>query len=590
MTKNKSNQSLLSKISAVVCASAGIVIIIMLGYMLVFSDVNVVKNRADSGYTVVNDYSCREAESAESPIGVKKIYTITLPYEITNDTYFAFYAVHQYAEVYVDGEPVYSLKPNESNKIGKTTGSNWVVFPLYGTDCGKELRVEITPVYENFRNRKMEFLIGSQLAIYTQRLKKDLPQIVLGFAAVLAGITFLIIAIYKFVRERRGTNLAALGLFSLMTGIWRLTDTRFTPFAVPGKSVFMFYTSVSMLMIGMVLMIKSIQNRFNKISIRIFDVYCVLCGLLCLVQLALQIFNIADIRETLFMSHIMILLGILVIAFNTIYDNLRFPENENRQHGRRLPLVCIIGVAADIAVYYIRGTSSGLIFSLLAFLLYILFTGILILIDYNEQENRLKEQEVMLADSRISAMISQIQPHFIFNSLTAIKHLCKKDPEDAQDAIDNFSFFLRGSLDALSLKNCVAFEHELEITKNYLYLEQKRFGDKLKILYDIKEKAFFIPALSVQPIVENAVRHGIRQKNGAGCVKISTYTYGRNCFVKVSDDGVGFDMENLNKDGMLHVGISNVENRLKLMCGGTLEIKSTPGKGTEVTIKVPKAN
>ena len=129
-----------------------------------------------------------------------------------------------------------------------------------------------------------------------------------------------------------------------------------------------------------------------------------------------------------------------------------------------------------------------------------------------ENEKQLAKAEKQLYESRISVMLSQIQPHFLYNSLNAIRGLCRKDPEQAREAIGSFSEYLRGNMDSLNKREPIPFIRELSHIENYLKLEKFRFGDELKVNYDIKEKNFFIPALSVQPLVENAVKPGICEK------------------------------------------------------------------------------
>ena len=132
---------------------------------------------------------CREIEKADTPLGVTEVYTFTISDTLTMDTHLAFYTVHQYADVYLDGQPIYSLGPSPEQTV-KTIGSNWSFLPIYREDVGKEIRVEITPVYESIRNRKVEFLLGSRLKIYTNRLKQDLPQLALSVLSILVGIVF----------------------------------------------------------------------------------------------------------------------------------------------------------------------------------------------------------------------------------------------------------------------------------------------------------------------------------------------------------------------------------------------------------------
>ena len=196
------------------------------------------------------------------------------------------------------------------------------------------------------------------------------------------------------------------------------------------------------------------------------------------------------------------------------------------------------------------------------------------------------EKEIL--EKQIAVALSQIQPHFLYNSLNAIEDLCYEDSEKAAKTINDFAQYLRENLDSLKGRDLVLFSQELKHTKIYLNLEQLRMGDKLKVEYDIKEEHFMLPTLTLQPIVENAVRHGIFKKEGPGTVKISTRMEKDHAVIIVEDDGVGFDTSIIGKsanDGeKSHIGIINVGRRLKAQAGGKLEIESTPGKGTKITI------
>ncbi|MEG2769824.1 MAG: histidine kinase [Oscillospiraceae bacterium] len=205
-----------------------------------------------------------------------------------------------------------------------------------------------------------------------------------------------------------------------------------------------------------------------------------------------------------------------------------------------------------------------------------------------EQDKQLREQERQLAQSRISIMLSQIQPHFLYNTLTAICGLCDENPQEAKKVTAEFADYLRHNLDSLTQRTPVSFEDELRHTKVYLGIEKKRFEEKLNIVYDIANIDFRIPALTIQPIVENAVKHGVVKRKNGGTVTISTKEQ-VDCYeIIISDDGVGFDVNEPQKDPDAHVGIENVRSRLWSVCHGTLDIKSELGKGTIATIRIPK--
>lgn len=199
---------------------------------------------------------------------------------------------------------------------------------------------------------------------------------------------------------------------------------------------------------------------------------------------------------------------------------------------------------------------------------------------------RAHERDLM-ASQRIQLMLSQIKPHFLFNALGAIEELCDSDPRAAKQATVKFAQYLRGNVNSLSEEGVIPFEKELQHTRLYLDLEQIRFEDALKVEYDIACAEFPIPTLTLEPIVENAVRHGVRgNANGCGTVTLAARDCGDHYEVRVTDDGPGFDPDAV-PDDETHVGLRNVRERLETVCGGSLTIESTQ-RGTTVTIRLPK--
>lgn len=202
-----------------------------------------------------------------------------------------------------------------------------------------------------------------------------------------------------------------------------------------------------------------------------------------------------------------------------------------------------------------------------------------------QQEKIIAKQELEMANLQQNIMLSQIQPHFLYNSLTAIAMLCEKDPKMAKNSTITFAQYLRANMNALKSKEPVSFEMELEHIKNYMKLEKMRFGDELNVIYDIETVDFDVPVLGIQPMVENAVKHGIKRK---GTVWLSTREVEGGFEVEVKDNGVGFDTsKGPEDDGRTHVGIENVTDRLHKMVNGTLKIDSKIGEGTVVTIFIP---
>ena len=193
-----------------------------------------------------------------------------------------------------------------------------------------------------------------------------------------------------------------------------------------------------------------------------------------------------------------------------------------------------------------------------------------------------------LRSSRITLAMSQIRTHFIFNVLNAISGLCKFAPDQADAAVVSFARYLRGNIDAMAEDRTVSFESELMRTENYVALEQIRFGDRISLRKEIGVSGFYLPPLILQPIVENAIRHGLLKKPGGGCVTLRTMRVDGAVRIEVEDDGAGFDPLQPRSDGHRSVALDNIRFRLEHMVGGRIDIRSSPGKGTLVTLIIPE--
>lgn len=201
----------------------------------------------------------------------------------------------------------------------------------------------------------------------------------------------------------------------------------------------------------------------------------------------------------------------------------------------------------------------------------------------------LERQEREISEWKTEIMLSQMQPHFLYNVLTTISSMCEiENAVKARDVVNQFADYFRTNLESLGKDKTISFKKELEHVQTYLWLEKVRFEDALNISYEIGPTDFSVPSLTIQPMVENAVKHGIRPKEEGGTVTLRTCETDIDYLVIVEDDGVGFDVDCPVDDNREHVGIENVKRRLEIICRGTCEIQSSKGVGTVVTIHIPK--
>ena len=244
-------------------------------------------------------------------------------------------------------------------------------------------------------------------------------------------------------------------------------------------------------------------------------------------------------------------------------------------------LLDFFGVGANIVW---RAPCSKIVFTIL-FAIHIVAAARGIVINHRASI-RAAKLEKELEDSRIAIMLSQIKPHFLYNVLNTIYHLYRKEPETAQEAVSTFAEYLRCNMLSIEKQDPIHFSEEYQHIQTYLSLEQIRFRDKLGIIYDIQVMDFKLPPLTVEPLVENAVKHGVTKKRGGGTVTVSTCKTDEGIQITVADTGVGFDPESYMEDGKPHIGIRNVRSRLRNTVGGSLSITSSEN-GTVAVVTIP---
>ncbi len=204
-------------------------------------------------------------------------------------------------------------------------------------------------------------------------------------------------------------------------------------------------------------------------------------------------------------------------------------------------------------------------------------------------EHRLHEQEKLLLAAKISALASQINPHFLFNTLTSISSLIRSQPETARMVVHRLSTLLRRRL--RDPNHFVSLREELEAIDEYLDIEVIRFGPQLRVQKEIDQRALdvAVPSMILQPLVENCIKHGLSRKVGGGTVTIRVERLSDAARVEVSDDGLGMSDERLETAFNDGIGLSNVSERLRVIYGarGTLRLLSQIGRGTTVRFEIP---
>ena len=348
---------------------------------------SIFKGRKSQQYHIISDTEYSEWEDAQAPAGIRKEYVFKLTGEETEANYLAFYLVHHYAQVDIDGKMLYSLMPQDDKKVTKTVGCNWVMIPLCPEDAGKEIKVTVTPVYESVANRNVEFLTGSGYSVFISRIKDDALDIVLSTLSIIAGVVFLSIALFCLIQKKSVSPLLYLGTFSICIGLWKILDIRSMPLLFPWNPLLESQISLSALSLSVVSFAAFIRKQFSEKKFPLMEIAYALSAITATLQILLQVTGLADLRETLWASHILIILTVIAVL------RLIITEWRAGHTDRRIVitficfLLCIAGVVIDLLMFYLHGSSYEILNTLIIFLIYIMIMGIMSVLDMNQKAN-----------------------------------------------------------------------------------------------------------------------------------------------------------------------------------------------------------
>ena len=415
---------------------------------------------------------------------------------------------------------------------------------------------------------------------------------VVAIAILIAAFIVLGLAIFSCLLRNGGfKNYLLGGLLILVAGIFFLFTSRAFYFwfdtiivntMMPGLSV-MAYSLFALL-----LMKSLVSEKMQKPAAFITLLYGAFISATIAVSLFSQIY-FYDMLGIWAVGAAVVSVAFIVLTL------LSIKKSSGKQ--KLLLLFVTVGLVlflADIAAVYFGLWQTGLASKIFFLVGFVVATVIFLrIVPKNikeaEKAKKLEKEKIKLdaelAQSRIATLMSQIHPHFIYNTLGSIEQLCELDPPKAAKLVNNFSKYLRGNFSEIDNPKLIRVSKELEHTEYYISIEKVRFPD-IEFVTEMTCCDFSVPALTIQPIVENAVKHGILKRDEGGTVKVRIYETDNSYFITVKDNGVGFDVIKLEEEN--RVGLRNIKSRLEAMCGGILHIESIIGVGTKITVEIPK--
>lgn len=512
------------------------------------------------------------------------------------DIPIAFYTDHINLTFYEGGEE-YFVIDTENPIYGSTgCGVSWTGLTFMG-DSDKTIEILVHNPHSYGNETAIDEML-SRMALWSgidfekEALNSGDLQRNTGLLLIIVSMMFLGIALFSTLIHIKNTKIIwILGGAALFAGIYFAYSADGVSFW--SESIVLNTTLLGVSMMLYMLFFAMIIVCLLNVTRRLGSVVVFALGIVNAAFFVLPIVTKIHFYDTWIWWVIVQLLANLVLIGCLIREFIASKTTIKWAYiGALLPLIAF---AADTVGTWAGAWKGGLLSKCAFGLLFIVFI-IMVLkfipsnINAAAKAKELETEKIMLnaqlAESRISTMMSQIRPHFIYNTLGSIEQLCEVDPKKAGELVHDFAKYLRGNFGELDNPKPILMSQEMEHVHHYISIENVRFPD-MTFTFEMNSDDFKIPALTVQPIVENAIKHGLMRLQSGGTIRVVSFETETDYCVTVEDDGVGFDT-NVLLDERKHVGLRNIRERLKTMVNGTLEIKSVVNVGTKVLIKIPK--
>lgn len=500
------------------------------------------------------------------------------------------------SKIFINGKLMSEEGTVTKNEANYTEG-NVPKLLFFQSDTDRvEVIIQVSDFSFNSAGIANSINFGEQETIVTQSLKNVLYE--LAIITVLLTIGLLYILLYLFVEKYRRKEFFILA-FALSCIFFALINLclseRTILYLLPGlsfetmfkiKDISIFLATISLILIVTQIDKRLLSHRLRNSLITAYSLY-----ILMILLTPLKFY------------HAFLLIFISLNCFTYLYIMIKvvyFYLKKNTVSNDYQQTIILFSIL-NINIYNINlllysfGLTTKLQLGFLNILLYAIALAIYLTIRVNQSYKRNEYLTHELDVTEQAYLVAQIKPHFFFNTLTSVMSLCYTDGKKAAQLLAHFSSFLRQSFEFNSRDMFVTVEKEIKLLHSYIAIEKERFGEKLHIEYDIDPNAseeYIIP-LSIQPLVENAINHGIYPKEDGGIINISIHKEQSNLVISVFDTGVGIpaekilDLLNATKQAERGIGIANINKRLTKYYRTQLIIESEQGLWTKVKFEIP---
>lgn len=534
----------------------------VLGYFLIVGDKTNIEYRDhyssfDDGWTLTLNENTTENVSLPTQVTTHSpesvVFTKTLPSGIKENMALITRNYHQWLRVKIDGDEIFSYPNADWNGFCNLISDEWCLVEIKPEYAGKTIEVSLentsAPVFK-FSAHVGEFYYGTDNALVSFVKHQGFWGLILGIIISGIGALLLIVSFIYRGHTKQSTN-TAMGIAFFCFGVWIINRVKMSVF--PNHSTYVYWLSLMCLMlVAPFLFLYSYyrNNIFKKFALFAFR-FCIAADLFLILASFFINFSVEYITPV---SYFLSVLAMLLTSYSLFRGGWGKESKLQSKIDRRLDraeffstliyptlgLIEVIKYSDKLWTEWSMPFMFGMTIYAIIYFGFILWRTFLVVKD---RTNVTKQ----LHDSQLELMMGQIQPHFMFNTLSSIRTLIKVDPDVAYDMVYNFSNYLRANVDNMTNLNGIPIASEVQHIKSYVEIEKVRLGDRLVVEYDIHDDDFIVPPLSIQPLVENAIKHGIRKKIGGGTVYLKSYAMANFDVVEVSDDGIGFNQADANR-------------------------------------------
>ncbi len=504
---------------------------------------------------------------------------------------FAIRTVHQEMKVYENDQLTYEYYREHPTSFGESAISKWHILPMPQDESILSITFELNSSYESISQFKNKVILGDALDIAEYASAVSAPSIAISLVVFVSGCITLLLC-FAYNSKELFFKYSTIGIVQILISIWSFGEAQKFYYQLLPAPIERIFTYTALLLMSGFFFLEMSRNYTGKARRNIIFI-SKLSFLNVAVALILQFTSTMDLLDSIFSFFIITFIGMIYVLILKIKEYQADITGTSKIGKLGIPNIIVITtfIVYEVMTFVMGNYETSAIMLRLFFVFVSLSAFVNLVTDSFIKKGELSAAKEKLKMSQLSLISVKMQPHLVSNTLLSIQELCYRDPMEAVDAIGALAKYMRSSFNLISNKTLVPFNDELKYIHEYIAVQKICYGDEVNYVENILVSDFLVPPLTLQPLVENAVKHGIRKRASTGSIYLSTSQHNNKIIITIQDDGIGYKPETSTKDTGTDAYDSSTKSiiyRLKHLVGGTVDVSSEIDRGTQVTIAIPR--